>query len=171
LIFAIILITAFSFRRGWMLSLIFVITLQPELSYADLWQDIWQTKDQQGQQVFEQDPEKAAELFEDPNWKASSYYRAGDYQQAAKNFSANTANSNSQQAQSHFNRGNALAHSGELKQAIKAYEQALTMDSELADAEFNKELVEKLLQQQEQQDKDQNKQDDSNQQESDKKRL
>ena len=171
LIFIVIIIAAFSFRRGWLLSLVFLITLQPETSFASLWDDAWQTKDQQAQKRFEQDPAKAAELFEDPNWKASSLYRAGEYQQAAESFNIDTDASKRQQAESHFNRGNALAHAGELEKAIKAYDESLALDSEFDDAEFNKALVEKLLQQQESddnQDSDE-KQDSDEQKDSDKK--
>ena len=166
LIFIVILIAALSFRRGWLLSLAFLITLQPETSYASLWDDAWQTKDQQAQQSFEKDPAKAAEMFEDPNWKASSFYRAEDYQQAVENFSINNDDSEIEQAESHFNRGNALAHAGELEKAIKAYEQSLELNSDFSDAEFNKALVEKLLEEQEQQDSDE-KQDSDEQKDSD----
>ncbi|MFT6113179.1 MAG: Ca-activated chloride channel family protein [Glaciecola sp.] len=166
LIFIVILIAALSFRRGWLLSVAFLITLQPETSYASLWDDAWQTKDQQAQQSFEKDPAKAAEMFEDPNWKASSFYRAEDYQQAVENFSINNDDSEIEQAESHFNRGNALAHAGELEKAIEAYEQSLELNSDFSDAEFNKALVEKLLEEQEQQDSDE-KQDSDEQKDSD----
>jgi Ca-activated chloride channel family protein len=167
LVFIVIIIAALSFRRGWLLSLVFLITLQPETSYASVWDDAWQTKDQQAQKAFAQDPAKAAEIFEDSNWKASSLYRAEKYQQAADNFSVDTDASAKEQAESLFNRGNALAHAGKLEEAIKAYEQSLALDSELADAKFNKALVEKLLQQQEQQDSDEKESSDE-QQDSDK---
>jgi Ca-activated chloride channel family protein len=167
LVFIVIMIAALSFRRGWLLSLVFLVTLQPETSYASVWDDAWQTKDQQAQKAFAQDPAKAAEIFEDSNWKASSLYRAEKYQQAADNFSVDTDASAKEQAESLFNRGNALAHAGKLEEAIKAYEQSLALDSELADAKFNKALVEKLLQQQEQQDSDEKESSDE-QQDSDK---
>jgi Ca-activated chloride channel family protein len=167
LILIIIIIAALSFRRGWLLSLVFLITLQPETSYASVWDDAWQTKDQQAQKAFAQDPAKAAEMFEDSNWKASSLYRAEEYQQAADNFSVDTDASAKQQAESLFNRGNALAHAGKLEEAIKAYEQSLALDDELTDAKFNKALVEELLQQQEQQDSDEKESSDE-QQDSDK---
>jgi len=152
LIFILIVIAAFSFRRGWMLSLLLMITLQPEHSYASLWDDAWQTKDQQGQKALAQDPAKAAELFEDKDWKASSLYRAQDYKQAAENFVINPEDSPEQQAVSHFNRGNALAQSGELEKAIKDYEKALELNIKFDDAHANKALAEKLLEQQEEQD-------------------
>jgi len=151
LIFILIVIAAFSFRRGWMLSLLLMITLQPEYSYASLWDDAWQTKDQQGQKALAQDPAKAAELFEDKDWKASSLYRAQDYKQAAENFIINPDDSPEQQAVSHFNRGNALAQSGELEKAIKDYEKALELNIKFDDAHANKALAEKLLEQQEDQ--------------------
>jgi Ca-activated chloride channel family protein len=162
LIFIVIIIAALSFRRGWLLSIAFLVMVQPETSYASLWDDAWQTKDQQAQQAFEQDPAKSAEVFEDSNWKASSFYRAENYEQAAENFSADPSSSNEQQAESHFNRGNALAQAGELEKAIEAYEQSLTLNSDLTDAEFNKVLAEQLLQQQEEQENkdDQEKSDD-----------
>ena len=164
LILIIVIIAALSFRRGWMLSLVFIIFLQPDNSYADVWDDVWQTKDQQGQKVFEQDPAKAAELFEDPNWKASSYYRAGEYGKAAEHFTIDPEASADQQAENYFNRANALAQSGELKKAIKAYEQALTLNTEFEDAEFNKDLIEQLLEQQEKEKQEQQDQNDSDDQ-------
>jgi Ca-activated chloride channel family protein len=184
----ILFIAAFSFRRGWMLSLVFVIGLQPDNSYAEdvstetpssnesswhsFWQSAWNTKDQQGQKAFTQDPASAAELFEDPNWKASSYYRAGDYEQAANYFAANTEDSSSKSiaAENHYNRGNALAKAGKLEDAINAYEKALELNDTAGnglsnsldtDAQFNKQLVEELLKQQEQQDSDDSSGDDS----------
>jgi Ca-activated chloride channel family protein len=151
LIFIIVIIAAFSFRRGWMLSLVLMVSLQSEDSYAGLWDDAWETKDQQGQKSFDKNPAQAAELFEDPNWKASSFYRAGEYEQAAENFLVDAEASPETQAVSHLNRGNALAQSGKLEEAIKAYEKALDKNIKLDDAHFNKSLVEKLLEQQEDQ--------------------
>lgn len=168
LIILIIIMAAFSFRRGWMLCLVLIIGLQPEQSMATVWDDLWQTKDQQGQKIFEQDPSRAAEVFEDSNWKASSHYRSGNYEQAAEHFITVKDASLTEQASSHFNRGNALAHAGELEKSIEAYDKALEIDEALSDARFNKQLVEELLkQQQEQQERqDSDKQDSDEQQDS-----
>lgn len=168
LIILIIIIAAFSFRRGWMLSLIFIIGLQPEQSMANFWDDLWQTKDQQGQKIFEQDPSRAAEVFEDSNWKASSHYRAGDYEQAAEHFITDEDTSLTEQVSSHFNRGNALAHAGELEKSIAAYEKALELDDAFSDASFNKQLVEELLKQQQEKQEQQQEQENQEQQDSDK---
>lgn len=156
LILVLIVLASFYFRRGWMLSLIFAISLQPDTSFANevnaaqsgYWKNAWTTKDQQGQALFEQAPKQAAELFEDENWKAASHYRAQDYQAAAEYFTSNPDDSEQKQANSHYNRGNALAHAGDLEQAIKAYQQALELTPDFEDASFNKQLVEELLKQQ-----------------------
>ena len=174
LIFIVIIIAALSFRRGWLLSIAFLITLQPETSYASLWDDAWQTKDQQAQQVFENDPAKAAELFKDPNWKASSLYRAQKFEQASEiltsEIDANKDALPAQNAERYFNRGNALAHAGELEKAIESYEKALELNEEFPDAEFNKSLVEQLLQQEKEQQQSDENQDSDEQQDSDEKK-
>lgn len=169
LIAFVIVIAAFAFRRGWLLTLVFLIGFQPENSFAssldDAWQTAWQTKDQQGQQIFNKDPATAAELFKDPDWKASSYYRAGDYEQAAEYFNVDEKAPAPEQSTAYYNRGNALAKAGALEEAKNAFEKALELDESNLDAAFNKQLVEELIQQQEEQEQqnsdDQNSDDQS----------
>ena len=156
-----IFVAAFSFRRGWMLSIVLLISLQPDTSYADVLDDLWQTKDQQAQKLFAEDPTKAAELFENSKWKASSYYKAGDYEEAASHYEIDDNDSIENQAEAHYNKGNALAKSGALEDAFASYNKALELNEELSDASFNKDLVEKLLEQQKQE-QDQQDQDSDN---------
>jgi len=59
--------------------------------------------------------------------------------------------SEAKSANSHYNRGNALAHIQQFEDAIAAYDEALRQKPNFEDAKFNRELVEKLLQQQENQ--------------------
>ncbi len=153
-----------AFRRGWIVALLPLVMFPSEQAQAIEWQDLWQTPDQQAQKLLQQgDTSKAAETFENPNWKATANYKAGNYEQAAKLW----AQENS--ASSHYNQGNAYAKAGKLQQAIDAYEKALTADPTLKDAKANQQLAENLLkQQQEQQQKqgsDSNQ--DSNQQDND----
>jgi Ca-activated chloride channel family protein len=83
-------------------------------------QDLWLRPDQQGQHLLKQKrPAEAAEHFEDPQWQGVALYEAGDYSGAAQRFAEGS------DARAHYNRGNALAKSGELEAAIDAYEQAL----------------------------------------------
>ncbi len=156
LVFILLPVALFCFRRGVLLSLLLIplVGFAPSPSYALGLDDVWLTKDQQAQRDLKNgDAKKAAEQFESQEWKASAQYRAGDYQAAAESFAKiDTANAQ-------YNRGNALAKAGKLQDAIKAYDEALKRDSNLDDAKKNRDLVEKLLKQQEQnkQKNDQNK--------------
>lgn len=142
---------ALAFRRGWLLTLALPLLLTPRPSVAYEWQDLWQTPDQRAQSQFQKgDAADAATRFEDPAWKGSAYYRAQDYAAAANQFS------HLDTPAAHFNRGNALAKSGNLQQALEAYNKALAQAPDMEDAQYNKQLVEALLkQQQEQQQQDQ----------------
>ena len=156
-------LAALSFRKG-LLSLALLVLLPfPQDSYALDWQSLWQTKDQQAQQAYNQKHyEQAAEQFDSAEWKAVAQYKAGQYQQAAETLQG------IDDADGHYNRGNALAKAGQLQEAISAYQQALEIDSAHEDAKYNKELVEKQLkeqqQNQQQQGDDSQKSDDEQQQ-------
>lgn len=100
--------------------------------------------DQQGQRLLEQNrPASAARHFQDPQWRGMALYQAGDYAGAAEAFSQGDT------AAAHYNRGNALARSGELEAALDAYEQALERQPDLQAALDNQALVQQLLQQRE----------------------
>jgi Ca-activated chloride channel family protein len=153
-------LAALSFRKGLLCVALLLLLPLPKTSYALEWQDLWQRKDQQAQQAYKNNQfEQAAKLFENPDWKAAAHYKAGEYDKSLENLK------NNQTALGAYNQGNALAQSGQLEQAIKTYEKALTLNPDDADAKYNKELVEKELenQKQEQQQQD-NKQDDKQQQ-------
>ena len=142
-------LASLAFRRGWLLVLVVMVMPVTEPVYAAGWEDLWKTPDQQGQDRLEEGSAgEAAELFEDPQWKAVARYRAGDYPDSAAGFSAGD------DADSFYNFGNALARMGEFESAIEAYEQALEMDPESADAIYNRDLVQQLLEEQESQQND-----------------
>ncbi|MDD1039187.1 VWA domain-containing protein [Pseudomonas rubra] len=141
LLLPLLLLAACAGRRGWLFCLPLLLAL-PQPSYAFEFNDLWLRPDQQGQHLLEQQrPADAARRFEDPQWKGLALYEAGDFNGAARQF----ARGNS--AADHYNRGNALARSGELEAALDAYEQALERQPELQPALANKALVEQLLQQ------------------------
>jgi Ca-activated chloride channel homolog len=138
------------FRRGNIVMLLplTLILLPAKQADAGLWQDLWQTNDQQAQQKYNQKAYKeAAEQFNQPLWQGSAYYKAGDYQQALEAFQQ------SDSAQALYNQGNALAKLNKLEQAIAAYNQALAKNPTLEDAKKNKKLIEDLKKQQDQQQK------------------
>lgn len=86
-------------------------------------------------------PAAAAERFADPRWQAAAYYRAGRFELAASLLEGQ------KDADSHYNRGNALAWQGRLTDALAAYEAALRLRPGDADIVFNRDLVRRLLNQ------------------------
>jgi Ca-activated chloride channel family protein len=146
-------LAAAAFRRG----LFFVLPLLllngialPRDAAASWWEDLWQRKDQQAYQALaEDDPAQAAALAEDPELSGEAWYRAGEYANAQQAWSARAS------ADSHYNRGNALAHLGEYRAALEAYDAALGLQPGMEDARHNRALVEQLLQDQERQQQEQ----------------
>jgi len=112
-------------------------------STASRWESLWRNADQRGAQLLRKgDAPGAAKVFADPRRKAYAELLAGDYAGAAKSLRA------FDDGEAHYNRGNALAHAGQLTEALKAYDAALKHDPRNADASHNRDLVAKALQQQ-----------------------
>ncbi len=148
-----------SFRKNIIaIVLLAPILMQPQTTNASVWQDLWQTPDQQAAEALAAGDAGAAQaLFEDSQWRGSAAYRAGDYNAAIDDFTG------SDSADGHYNRGNALAKAGDLEAAIEAYNEALTRQPEMEDAVANRELIEQLKQQQEQQQQESSEQDQQQQ--------
>ena len=142
-------LVALQFRKG-LLSLVFICLLPfPEASYALEWKDLWQTQDQQAQQAFKQkNYQQAAEQFGDSQWKAASQYKAGQFEQTTETLNQDES------ASGFYNKGNALAQSGKLAEALEAYKKSLEKEPTNEDARFNKDLVEKELEKQKQAEQD-----------------
>ncbi|CAI8700059.1 Ca-activated chloride channel family protein [Pseudomonas sp. IT-196MI5] len=139
LLLPLLLLAACAGRRGWLLCLPLLLAL-PQPSYAFDLADLWLRPDQQGVQLLKHKrPAEAARRFEDHQWQGVALYEAGDYVGAAERFAEGN------DAHAHYNRGNALAKSGELEAALDAYEQALERQPDLRPALTNKALVERLL--------------------------
>ncbi len=153
-----------SFRKNILaLLLLGPLLSQPQPAHASVWQDLWQTPDQQAAAALAAgDANTAQGLFENKQWRASAAYRAGDYETAINHFKQ------ADSADGQYNLGNALAKAGNLDGAIEAYNQALAQQPDMEDALANRDLVEKLKQQQEQQqsssDQEKNQEQEQNQQ-------
>ena len=118
-----------------------------------IWQDLWQTNDQQAQQQYNQENyQGAAQKFDDSQWQGSAHYKAGDYQAALDAFQQGEQATN---ANSLYNQGNALAQMQQYEKALESYQQALEKDPDLQDAKDN---IEKIKQQQKKQKQQQEKQ-------------
>ncbi|MGD9265012.1 MAG: VWA domain-containing protein, partial [Lysobacterales bacterium] len=137
------------FRRGVLFVMPVLVLpglLLSQQAQAGLWDDLWASRDRQAQAALEQGrPDEAAALAEDPAIAGEALYRAGDYVGAEQAWSALDA------ADSHFNRGNSLAHAGQYDAALEAYDAALEFNPSMEDALFNRALVEQLKRQEEQQ--------------------
>ncbi len=150
-------LSALAFRRGWIVVLLVFVLPLPQPAQAGTWDDLWLTKDQQARRLLEDGAAlEAAEVFEDPDWRAVANYRGQAYAESAAEFAEKG------DSRSLYNLGNALAKQGEFESAIDAYEQVLEMDPDDADAAYNRDLLKQFMEQQEQQQQQQ----ESDQQES-----
>ena len=140
LLLPLLLLAGCAGRRGWLLCLPLLLMTVPQASYAFDFQDLWRRPDQQGERLLKRHhPAEAARHFQDPRWQGVALYQAGDYAGAAQRFAQGSG------AVDHYNRGNALARSGELEGAIDAYAQALDRQPDFPAALANKALVEQVL--------------------------
>ena len=146
LVLCLLPLVALLFRRGYLLALALLLFPLPEPVSALDWDGLWLRRDQQGQRAMDaRDYAAAAELFDDPAWKAAAQHRAGDYHGALDSLEPLAG------AQSNYNRGNALARLGRYHEAIAAYDRTLAELPDHADAKYNRELLQKELERQQQQ--------------------
>lgn len=149
-------IAAYSFRRG-LLFLLPLIMLPgmfiPQMAEAGIWEDLWYSRDQQALQALQEErAADAAALAKNPAIAGQALYRSGEFENAAQ------AWSQLDDTDSLYNQGNALARAGKLEQALAAYDAVLEIDPDNEDAQFNRDLVEQMKQQQDQQQQDQEQQ-------------
>ena len=152
-------------RKGWIAVILIFLLPLPQPAYAEAAAEnrylntkhLWLSPDQKAMKDFNAgNNEKAAKEFTQTDWKASAYYRNGDYQAAAK------ALEKTDHTDGFYNKANALAQLGNYEEAIKAYDKAIELNESNEDAIYNREQVKKALQQQqdtEQQDSEQNESD------------
>jgi Ca-activated chloride channel family protein len=139
LLLPLLLLAACAGRRGWLFCLP-LLWCVPQPGYAFDFSDLWWRADQRGQHLLEaQRPAEAARQFENTRWQGVALYEAGDYAGALERFAKGDT------AADHYNRGNALAHSGDLAAALDAYDQALERQPDLQPALKNRTVVQRLL--------------------------
>ncbi|GAL33475.1 TPR domain protein in aerotolerance operon [Vibrio maritimus] len=135
------------FRKGWMVKWCLAATvsfggLVPNYAFASelLFIDLWLTKDQQGQILYNDGEYKqAAETFESSKWKAVSHFKAGNYLLAQEYFQR------TDDLYSRFGAATALAHQREYIAARKAFKAIAEQDPNYPGAQENLELMEAII--------------------------
>ncbi|GMQ75934.1 MAG: VWA domain-containing protein [Gammaproteobacteria bacterium] len=146
-------LAALAFRRGWLALIPLTIAVMPGPARAITWDDLWTRPDQQAARALQLgDPARAASVARDPLWKGGALYRDGQYQEAADAFAE------SDETTADYNRGNALARAGRLREALSAYDTVLEADPRHPDALYNRALVARLIEQLRQQSRQQQQQ-------------
>ncbi len=122
------------FSGGIFLALCFMVPIKSHAGVLD-W---FLRRDQQGYEALaKKEFEKAASLYQDDFSKGTAYLEAKNYEKAAEHLKKTN------NASGKYNLGNALAHLGQVDEAIKAYDDALKLDPNHEKAKFNKDLLEK----------------------------
>ena len=144
LLLATVPLMALAFRKGVLLLLFISLSGLPTQNTKA---DLWLNEAQKAYRAFENgDYGDAAKMFEQPDWKGSSLYRSGDFENAAKSFSADNNLS------AIYNYGTALARSGRFEEALDAFDKAIELDSSHEDAIYNREQILEYLKNREEND-------------------
>jgi Ca-activated chloride channel homolog len=125
-----------------LLSLLLAVSAT-DAAQAGTWTDMWSTREQQAQKLLDsRHPDQAAPLFGDARRRGYAQMEAGQFDKAAKSLAP------FKDADSQYNRGNALAHTGQLREALSAYDAALAASPGNKDVIRNRDLVKQALDQQ-----------------------
>ena len=176
LLLPLLLLAALWSRKGWLAALlpftIIIILPATQPAHAAPFdidsKHLWSSPDQKAMQAFNAgDNESAARNFTKDEWKASAHYRNEDYEAVVETLK------DAKSSDALYNKANALAQLGKLKESIEVYDQALEINESDADTLYNREQVKSALQQQEKSeqqekgDSDSDEQSDDSQEESD----
>ena len=139
LLIPLVVLLAFSMRRGALFAVLLLVGVHAEGGWME---DLWIPKDRQAWSKLEQGNSVEAEtLFEDRQWRGIAHFRSGKFDKAQKEFTEGSS------LDSLYNRGNALAWSGRLDEAILAYDEVLSNNPDHEDAKHNKLVLEQLMEQ------------------------
>ena len=83
--------------------------------------------------------DQAAQTFSNPDWRGVAEYAAGAYDAASQSFAGDLT------ADNLYNLGNSLALQGDLKGALKAYEESLAREPDAEDAIANRDFINPFL--------------------------
>jgi len=146
-LFLFIPLVAFIFRKGTLLSLSLLVlipigVMSPQASYASEFIDAFKSPNQQAYEAWQKENYETAEaLFENPQWRASAFYRQGKYEEAAKIFELDKSPSGL------YNLANALTMAGSYEKAHAIYEKVLQLKPDFKEAADNLAIVKNILSQ------------------------
>ncbi|MDG1864661.1 MAG: hypothetical protein P8I76_01285 [Woeseiaceae bacterium] len=128
-----------------MLKLIlFLMLFLSHSLFANAWNDLWYTKDQQAKKALDLgDTETAIKLFENSFWRATAEYKAGDFSASAESFR------NEYSKNGLYNYANSLVKLGRFPEALEVYERVIEGQPDAVDAIYNRDLIKKLIEEQE----------------------
>lgn len=134
---------ALGFRRGGLLLLLAAVSWPNGTAHALDLDALWRNREQRAEAAMARGEfGKAQALARDPRRIGAAAYRAGDWPAAI------AAYAQLDDADAHYNRGNALARAGRLDEALDAYDAALARAPTMADAAHNRAIVAKAREQQ-----------------------
>ncbi|MBO3117450.1 VWA domain-containing protein [Winogradskyella sp. DF17] len=142
LCFPLLLLTLFSFRRGWKVHWVWLLLLayncneEQNLNIDEL----FFTKDQQGQRFLKKgDTLRALETFKSGNIKGYTYYNMGNFEKAAEAYSEDVSDNG------FYNLGVVLYKIGDYEGAQQAFNSALEINPQLSPAKLNLEKVVRVI--------------------------
>jgi Ca-activated chloride channel family protein len=148
------------FRRSAFLGAVLLLTFLPQQNaYALELPTLLKNTDQRALTAYKNEEYDKAANAKSNQLKGAALYKQGNYNAALDAFGQDKS------ATGYYNYGNALAKAGKLEEAINAYKQAQTLQSDFSQAADNQALVEQLLNQQEQQNQQEQSGDESQNQE------
>lgn len=129
------LLILLTFRRGWTMQWAVILLLMlpfPRSAQAEGIKDWFFTPDQQGWIAYQNKKfSEAAELFQDPEWRAYALFISGNYEAAAEAFSR------IETAEGASGEGMALLRNRKYRDGVRALEKALERDPDYETAQHN----------------------------------
>lgn len=139
LIIPMIVLLLFWFRKGWVLYGL-VLVIFTSCGEVETFEDLWYTTDYQGQKASNQgDFEKAAALYSDPMRKGVAYFKAGNYEDAIREFRQDTS------ANGQYNLGLSYYQNGDYDLAELAFGKAVELDPNLEEAKNAQQLASTIV--------------------------
>ena len=138
----ILLLSLFSFRRGWKVHWCFLISLNFACNEAGEFNlnEQFFTRDQQAQRLVDKgNYEEAAEVFQSYEHKGYAYYKSGELEKAVE------AYSNDVSPNGFYNLGVLYSEMGDLESAQQAFNTAVELEPDFKQAQLNLNIVTKKI--------------------------